>query len=52
MCHIEDIRSVFSIISNSLSKNGIFVFEDPYMGEVIKKTHMIKYMMNMYIYSH
>ncbi len=37
MCHIEDIRSVFSIISNSLSKNGIFVFEDPYMGEVIKK---------------
>ena len=37
MCHIEDIRSVFLNISKSLSDKGFFVFEDPYMGEVIKK---------------
>ncbi len=37
MCHIEDIKTVFINISNSLSDKGIFVFEDPYMGEVIKK---------------
>ena len=37
MCHIEDIKSVFKNIFNSLSDNGIFVFEDPYMGDVIKK---------------
>ena len=50
MCHIEDIKSVFKNIFNSLSDNGIFVFEDPYMGDVIKKIHMIKYMMSMFIY--
>ena len=37
MCHIENIKLVFSNISSSLSDDGIFVFEDPYMGEVIKK---------------
>ena len=37
MCHIENIKSVFLNVSNSLSEKGIFVFEDPYMGDVIKK---------------
>jgi len=37
MCHIEDIKSVLLNISKSLSDKGIFVFEDPYLGEVIKK---------------
>ena len=37
MCHIEDIKSVFTNIFNSLSDKGIFVFEDPYIGDVIRK---------------
>ena len=37
LCHIEDIKSVFLNIYNSISEKGIFVFEDPYMGDVIKK---------------
>ena len=37
MCHIENIKPVFSRISKCLSNDGIFVFEDPYMGDVIKK---------------
>ena len=37
MCHIEDIKLVFENIYNSLSDKGIFVFEDPYLGDVIQK---------------
>ena len=35
--HIEDIQNVFKNISQSLSDKGILVFEDPYLGEIIKK---------------
>ena len=35
--HIEDIKSVFKNISQSLSDKGILVLEDPYLGEIIKK---------------
>ena len=35
--HIEDIKAVFNNISNSLSDKGILIFEDPYLGQIIKK---------------
>ena len=34
--HIPNLNEVFSAVSLTLSKNGIFVFEDPYIGSVIK----------------
>jgi len=34
--HIPNLSEVFKAISLTLSKNGIFVFEDPYIGSVIK----------------
>ena len=34
--HIPDLNEVFSAVSLALSKNGVFVFEDPYIGSVIK----------------
>ncbi len=34
--HIPDFKEVFDAASIGLSKNGVFVFEDPYIGSVIK----------------
>ena len=36
ICHIPNIKDVFLSISKLLSKNGVFVFEEPYLGSVIK----------------
>jgi SAM-dependent methyltransferase len=38
MCHIPDFLSVLSGIDVLLSKKGVVVFEDPYMGAVVEKT--------------
>ena len=34
--HIPNLSEVFKAVSLTLSKNGVFVFEDPYIGSVIK----------------
>ncbi len=34
--HIPDLKQTFDAIFFSLSENGVFVFEDPYIGSVIK----------------
>ena len=38
ICHIPNIKDVFLSVSKLLSKNGVFVFEEPYLGSVIEKT--------------
>ena len=38
MCHIPYAHSIFDGIKTILKENGVFMFEDPYLGEVIKKT--------------
>ena len=63
MCHIPNIRNVFANIKKLIKKDGIFVFEDPYLGDVIKKNsydqiydehvflfsvHSIKYLASLY----
>jgi len=37
ICHIPYIHSIFSGVKLLLDQEGIFVFEDPYLGEVIEK---------------
>lgn len=37
MCHIPNINSIFKGIKTLLDNNGVFYFEDPYLGDVIKK---------------
>jgi len=37
MCHIPEINSAFKAVSNTLSNNGIFIFEDPSLEEVINR---------------
>ena len=38
MCHIPDINSVAEGITYLLKDDGVLVFEDPYLGDVITKT--------------
>jgi len=38
MCHIANIKSIFESIKLLLKPNGVLIFEDPYLGDVIEKT--------------
>ena len=34
--HIPNLKEAFKAVSIGLSKNGVFVFEDPYIGSIVK----------------
>ena len=36
--HIPDIQGATQAVARVLKKDGVFIFEDPYLGEVIEKT--------------
>jgi methylation protein EvaC len=38
MCHIPDLREMAEGIDKLLKPKGVFVFEDPYLGNMINKT--------------
>ena len=38
MCHIPYMHSIFDGVKTLLKEDGIFMFEDPYLGEIIEKT--------------
>ncbi|MBW3583597.1 MAG: methyltransferase domain-containing protein, partial [Euryarchaeota archaeon] len=38
MCHIPDLNGVFGGIAHLLKPDGVLVFEDPYLGDIIQKT--------------
>ncbi len=38
MCHIPNIHDVARGVRALLADNGVFVFEDPYLGDMIEKT--------------
>ena len=38
MCHISDLSSVMEGIRRILKRDGILMFEDPYLGDMIAKT--------------
>ena len=38
ICHIPDLVDLIKGVDVLLSKNGIFVFEEPYLGSMLKKT--------------
>ena len=37
MCHIPNLNNLASGIDLLLNKNGVLIFEDPYLGDMIKK---------------
>ena len=52
MCHIPDLHSVGQGVSALLKESGIFVFEDPYLGDMIQKTSYDQiYDEHVYIFS-
>ena len=38
ICHIPDILSLFKSVETSLKNQGIFIFEEPYLGSMLEKT--------------
>lgn len=38
MCHIPDMHSVMAGFDALLSKKGVIIFEDPYIGDILEKT--------------
>ena len=38
MCHIPQLHSIFAGIKTLLKPNGVLIFEDPYLGDIIEKT--------------
>jgi methylation protein EvaC len=38
MCHIPYIHSIYDGVKALLHDDGVFIFEDPYLGEIIEKT--------------
>ncbi len=38
MCHIPYIHSIYDGVKTLLNDSGVFIFEDPYLGEIIEKT--------------
>jgi len=38
MCHIPYMHSIYEGVKTLLDQDGVFIFEDPYLGEIIEKT--------------
>ena len=38
MCHIPYMHSIYDGVKILLKEDGVFIFEDPYLGEIIEKT--------------
>ena len=38
MCHIPDLASVAAGVERLLTPDGLFIFEDPYLGDMLAKT--------------
>ena len=38
ICHIPNMLALFKCIEKSLKNNGLFIFEEPYLGAMLEKT--------------
>ncbi len=38
ICHIPDIVNLFRCVEKSLKQDGVFIFEEPYLGSMLEKT--------------
>ena len=52
MCHIPYMHSIYDGVKFLLKEDGVFIFEDPYLGEVIEKSSFDQiYDEHVYIFS-
>lgn len=38
LCHISDLRSVIAGVKSLLKPDGVLIFEDPYLGDIVEET--------------
>jgi len=38
ICHIPYIHSIFAGVEELLAEDGVFIFEDPYLGDILQKS--------------
>ena len=38
ICHVPDLNNLIKTVDKLLSKNGVFIFEEPYLGSMFQKT--------------
>ena len=38
ICHIPDLENLFLAVGKCLNKEGLFIFEEPYLGSMFRKT--------------
>jgi len=52
MCHIPDLKNIAEAAYKVLNENGLLIFEDPYLGDMIEKTSYDQiYDEHVYIFS-
>ena len=52
MCHIPDLKNIAEAAYLALDQNGVLIFEDPYLGDMIEKTSYDQiYDEHVYIFS-
>ncbi len=52
MCHIPDLKNIAEAAYLALDENGVLIFEDPYLGDMIEKTSYDQiYDEHVYIFS-
>jgi len=52
ICHIPDLNSLIEDLDKFLLKNGVFIFEEPYLGSMVAKTSYDQiYDEHVYIFS-
>ena len=52
MCHIPDLKNIAEATYLALDQNGVLIFEDPYLGDMIEKTSYDQiYDEHVYIFS-
>ena len=37
ICHIKNLGEIFASVKKMLKQDGLFIFEDPYLGDILKK---------------
>ena len=38
ICHVPDLKNLIKTVDELLSSNGVFIFEEPYLGSIFEKT--------------
>ena len=46
-----ELNNLIKTLDKLLAKDGVFIFEEPYLGSMFEKLLMIKFMTNIFLFS-